>query len=125
MSQPSARRSLQHVLKDTGSRARKRVRREAPTPGREGVTDLEPDGEVVYQPRLFGATTSSQLSKRLPVRLRSACLIASRAKLTAAALQEEIPWQARQVTVMGRQVLQPRLVAYMADDASLQYVRLL
>lgn len=30
-------------------------------------------------------------------------------------------WQEREVTVFGRRVMQPRLVAYMADDASLAY----
>ena len=32
-----------------------------------------------------------------------------------------VEWLEREVTVMGRRVLQPRLVAYMADDASLAY----
>ena len=32
-----------------------------------------------------------------------------------------VGWMEREVTVMGRRVLQPRLVAYMADDASLAY----
>lgn len=30
-------------------------------------------------------------------------------------------WQAREVTVMGRRVMQPRLVAYMADHSGLKY----
>ncbi|KAK9909337.1 hypothetical protein WJX75_000723 [Coccomyxa subellipsoidea] len=36
-------------------------------------------------------------------------------------LQETVEWQAREVTVMGRRVMQPRLVAYMADHAGLSY----
>lgn len=30
-------------------------------------------------------------------------------------------WEHREVRVMGRSVMQPRLVAYMADDSSLGY----
>lgn len=32
-----------------------------------------------------------------------------------------MPWQQQEITVMGRVVMQPRLVAYMADDTSLSY----
>ena len=37
------------------------------------------------------------------------------------ALQEEVPWQRQEITIMGRKVMQPRLVAYMADDPSMSY----
>lgn len=36
-------------------------------------------------------------------------------------LVQDIPWLHRTIKVMGRPVLQPRLVCYMADDASLRY----
>ncbi|CAL8467660.1 g7198 [Coccomyxa elongata] len=36
-------------------------------------------------------------------------------------LQDDVEWQAREVTVMGRRVMQPRLVAYMADHRGLKY----
>ena len=39
----------------------------------------------------------------------------------AVRLQEEVPWQQQEITIMGRKVMQPRLVAYMADDPSLSY----
>lgn len=35
--------------------------------------------------------------------------------------KEEVGWEHREVRVMGRRVMQPRLVAYMADDPSLCY----
>lgn len=35
--------------------------------------------------------------------------------------QEAVPWEHKEITVMGRRVMQPRLVAYMADDVNLQY----
>lgn len=35
--------------------------------------------------------------------------------------QDDVEWQAREVTVMGRRVMQPRLVAYMADHGGLKY----
>lgn len=34
-------------------------------------------------------------------------------------LKQELPWQQRPVTVMGRTVMQPRLIAYQADGAEL------
>ena len=35
--------------------------------------------------------------------------------------QDEVPWQQQEIQIMGRKVLQPRLIAYMADDKSLSY----
>ncbi len=36
-------------------------------------------------------------------------------------LLDQVPWQQQQLTIMGRKVQQPRLVAYMANDASQTY----
>ena len=36
-------------------------------------------------------------------------------------MQDEVAWKQREVTVHGKLVMQPRLVAYMADDPSLAY----
>ncbi|KAK9806694.1 hypothetical protein WJX73_009610 [Symbiochloris irregularis] len=36
-------------------------------------------------------------------------------------VQDEVSWEHKEVTVMGRRVMQPRMVAYMADDTSMQY----
>lgn len=36
-------------------------------------------------------------------------------------MQDEVAWKQREVTVHGKTVMQPRLVAYMADDPSLAY----
>lgn len=36
-------------------------------------------------------------------------------------IQADIEWEAREVRVMGRSVMQPRLVAYMADHSGLSY----
>ncbi len=36
-------------------------------------------------------------------------------------MQEEVAWQQKEVTVHGKTVMQPRLVAYMGDDPSLAY----
>lgn len=36
-------------------------------------------------------------------------------------MQEEVAWQQKEVTVYGKTVMQPRLVAYMADDPALAY----
>ena len=35
--------------------------------------------------------------------------------------QEAVPWEHKEIQVMGRRVMQPRMVAYMADDISLKY----
>lgn len=35
--------------------------------------------------------------------------------------QDQVPWEHKEITVMGRQVMQPRMVAYMADDTSMHY----
>ena len=52
---------------------------------------------------------------------RTLCLYASSLLLTAVRFQEEVPWQRQEITIMGRKVMQPRLVAYMADDPSMSY----
>lgn len=36
-------------------------------------------------------------------------------------MQEEVAWRQKEVTVHGKTVMQPRLVAYMGDDPSLAY----
>lgn len=36
-------------------------------------------------------------------------------------LQETVPWLHQEIAVMGRHVLQPRLIAYMADNPNLVY----
>ena len=36
-------------------------------------------------------------------------------------MQDEVAWQQKEVTVHGKTVMQPRLVAYMGDDPSLAY----
>ena len=36
-------------------------------------------------------------------------------------MQTEVGWEARKVVILGQQVLQPRRVAYQADDQSLTY----
>jgi hypothetical protein len=36
-------------------------------------------------------------------------------------LIDQVPWQQQQLTIMGKKVQQPRLVAYMANDASQTY----
>jgi hypothetical protein len=36
-------------------------------------------------------------------------------------LQGEVRWEQREVRIMGRHVMQPRMVAYMADDPGLRY----
>ena len=36
-------------------------------------------------------------------------------------MQEEVAWQQKEVTVHGKTVMQPRLLAYMGDDPSLAY----
>ena len=36
-------------------------------------------------------------------------------------MQDEVAWQQKEVTVHGKTVMQPRLVAYMGDDPSLVY----
>ena len=48
---------------------------------------------------------------------------APRPQSLSQALQQggEVPWEERTAIVFGQEVLQPRLVAYMADDPSLAY----
>ena len=36
-------------------------------------------------------------------------------------MQTEVAWQQKEVTVHGKRVMQPRMVAYMADEPSLAY----
>ena len=36
-------------------------------------------------------------------------------------LQDEVAWEQQEIRVMGRKVMQPRLVAYMADHEGLAY----
>lgn len=68
--------------------------------GVKGLTDLGDLAAVNYLPR----TWSPAASARLLIELK-----------------DEVAWEHREVRVMGRTVMQPRLVAYMADDTSLAY----
>lgn len=36
-------------------------------------------------------------------------------------MQEEVRWLEKEVTMFGRKVMQPRQIAYMADNPSLSY----
>ncbi|BDA42687.1 DNA oxidative demethylase ALKBH2 [Coccomyxa sp. Obi] len=69
-------------------------------PGKEGTTDLGQGSIIMYAPAAFSAKESAALFR---------------------SLQDDVEWQAREVTVMGRRVMQPRLVAYMADHSGLKY----
>ena len=72
MSQPAAPRAVSRVLKQS-TRARKRAQA-GKAAGRQGCTLLEPDGEVVFQPRLFSSAASMQLLKALQVRAAATML---------------------------------------------------
>ena len=60
--------SVAQTLKQTQKTARKRTKVPAPAAGKEGRTVLDPDGEALYLPRLFPASTSAKLLKDLQVR---------------------------------------------------------
>jgi len=66
--------------------------------GPEGYLDLDDGGVIGYFPRHF--TNSEELFLQL---------------------KEEIPWEKRTIRLFGREVYQPRLVAYMADNPTLKY----
>ena len=94
-----------------------------------------------YSPGMFSRTEAAQLLRALQVREDQAlasyasehmviwgdCLrycelrsFASRSKKQDV-MQDEVAWQQKEVTVHGKTVMQPRLVAYMGDDPSLAY----
>ena len=52
--------------------------------------------------------------------LRTDLLAPAAAAALFESLRRELPWEHRQVRVMGRQVAQPRLIAYQADGPELQ-----
>ena len=60
--------TVAQALKQTQKTASKRPKLPQPTVGGEGSTVLEPEGEVLYLPRLFPAATSTQLFQDLQVR---------------------------------------------------------
>mmetsp|Transcript_6640 Transcript_6640/g.15983 ORF Transcript_6640/g.15983 Transcript_6640/m.15983 type:complete len:193 (-) Transcript_6640:751-1329(-) len=68
--------------------------------GREGLNYLGCGASVLYHPQAIAAEDCDQLFKHLKANVR---------------------WARRAVRVMGREVMQPRLVAYMADSASQAY----
>lgn len=68
--------------------------------GVNGLTELGDLAAVNYLPRTWSPDASARLLKQL---------------------KDEVAWEHREVRVMGRTVMQPRLVAYMADDTSLSY----
>ncbi len=56
--------------------------------------------------------------------LHESWLSGPQAELVFLALQREIPWQARTIQIFGREVLQPRLVAWVGDqNATYTYSR--
>ncbi|CAK0761450.1 hypothetical protein CVIRNUC_002861 [Coccomyxa viridis] len=67
---------------------------------RKGLTDLGQGAQVLYYPRMFNRAEAAEM-------------------LTS--LQTEVAWQQKEVTVHGKRVMQPRMVAYMADEPSLAY----
>eukprot|EP00873_Tetraselmis_striata_P034498 jgi/Tetstr1/454762/TSEL_041645.t1 len=69
-------------------------------PGQKGLTELGGGASLLFVPGAFDKEDSSALF---------------------AALQREVKWQQRDIQMMGKRVMQPRLVAYMADDSSLAY----
>jgi hypothetical protein len=71
-----------------------------PQQARPGVTDLGDGAEVFYASKFLAKTVADDGFQRLLL---------------------EIEWEHREITVMGRKVLQPRLIAYQADDPSLTY----
>ena len=94
-------------------RAAKRQRSAASPPAggskksgsRGGYTELGPGehvlpggGRILYEPNFVPPAAAAQLF---------------------AALKEQIQWQQRPVKVMGRTVMQPRLIAYQADGGEL------
>ena len=91
----------------------KRQRRLAPLPvdgskkagARSGYRELDPGqhtlpggGRILYQPNFMPPAAAAELF---------------------AALREQLQWQQRPVKVMGRTVMQPRLIAYQADGSEL------
>lgn len=96
-----------------GTRAAKRQRSAATQPAdgskksgsRGGYTELGPGehvlpggGRILYEPNFVPPAAAAQLF---------------------AALKQQIQWQQRPVKVMGRTVMQPRLIAYQADGGEL------
>lgn len=65
-----------------------------------GETDLGSGSVLIVEPRAFKQTESQQLYK---------------------ALKEQVPWLHKEITMYGKQVMQPRQVAYMAENPSLSY----
>lgn len=80
---------------EQGTRAAKRI-----APAACEAKDLGNGCWVKYAPRAFPPDVEAQLFK---------------------SLQTDIDWQERPVVVMGRRVLQPRLVAYQASSPAFSY----
>eukprot|EP00242_Pyramimonas_sp_CCMP2087_P016909 CAMPEP_0198215920 /NCGR_PEP_ID=MMETSP1445-20131203/53539_1 /TAXON_ID=36898 /ORGANISM="Pyramimonas sp., Strain CCMP2087" /LENGTH=271 /DNA_ID=CAMNT_0043891885 /DNA_START=153 /DNA_END=968 /DNA_ORIENTATION=- len=68
--------------------------------GRAGVTSLGDDAEVVFSPKLLPSRKCKELFGKL---------------------EQEVQWEHREIRMLGRYIMQPRLVAYMASDPSLRY----
>ncbi|KAK3276132.1 hypothetical protein CYMTET_15777 [Cymbomonas tetramitiformis] len=68
--------------------------------GQVGLNDLGEGAHVIYVPDAFERERSKELFHRL---------------------SSGIPWEQKEIRMMGRPILQPRLIAYMADDPSMTY----
>ncbi|EFN50748.1 hypothetical protein CHLNCDRAFT_13108, partial [Chlorella variabilis] len=62
-----------------------------------------------------------QLGDGAAVRYATDLLAPAEAAALFEQLRHELPWEQRSVHVMGRTVLQPRLIEYQADSSDLQY----
>lgn len=68
--------------------------------GISGTVDLGGGAVVKFFPQFFDRETAADLFNRL---------------------KTDVKWQEKEITVMGRKVMQPRLVAYEADGEHLSY----
>lgn len=75
-------------------------RRLPPKLGREGTNDLGDGAEVLYIPRFLKKDVADGCFEHL---------------------LQDIRWQQRRIVVFGREVAQPRLTAYQADESILSY----
>ena len=110
--------------------------------GRKGVSDLGQGAQVHYSPGMFTGAEAAHLLRALQVtkalhllpcavkggRVLAICEwhcelhgMPQRPDSEKGLVQEEVAWQQKEVTVHGKTVMQPRLVAYMGDDPSLAY----
>ena len=70
--------------------------------GQPGTTDLGKGASLLYVPRAWNAAEAEALRARL---------------------EHEVPWEQKEIKILGKKVMQPRLVAYSADHLSLSVSR--